>query len=69
MNDSEKSRLIEVEERLKKTRHLLEGIMPIFISINTRRKVLEKQLNDLEDERTKLVQGQMLLNPFRQPEF
>ena len=61
MNQLEKCRLESIETRLTKCKHLLEAIMPVHIQVDRRRKSLELQINQLEEERTKLLHGQLVM--------
>jgi hypothetical protein len=54
----EKHRLHDLEERLKRARHALEGLLPVWQTVNQRVRSLEDELRVLEDERLKIVQGQ-----------
>lgn len=57
----EKHKLKEIEERLAKTRHTLEGIIPIWNQVDRRKRQLELDIKLMEDERLKLLNGQTVM--------
>lgn len=61
MNLQDKHRLVEIEERLKRVRHSLDGIMPIWHQVKLKVQTSEAEISRLEEERLKLQQGQLAL--------
>lgn len=55
---NEKVRLAEIEDRLKKQRHVLEGLLPVWTQVDRRVKHLQNEIGTLEEERSTLLNGQ-----------
>lgn len=55
----EKQRLKEIDDRLMHLKHTLEGIVPIWIQVDRRKKTLELEIKVLEEKRIELSQGQI----------
>lgn len=58
MSAAEKNRLAQIEDRLKRARSSLEGLLPIWSQVDRKVKTLDSEIKALEDERLKIVQGQ-----------
>lgn len=55
---NEKFRLADIEDHLKKKRHVLEGMIPIWNTIDRKVKSLQLEIEQLERERSELLHGQ-----------
>jgi hypothetical protein len=62
MSNAEKLRLSDIEDRLRKQRHILEGMIPIWSQVDRKVKSLQLEIERLEEERSKLVHGQTVFD-------
>lgn len=54
-------RLIQIDERMKALKHLIEGLMPVYMQVDRKIKALELEISLLEEERESISQGQLEL--------
>lgn len=60
--NKEKHQLKVIEDRLSRLRHSLEVLVPLWSQVDRRMKSLQLEVQQLEEQRLKLTQGQMILN-------
>lgn len=62
MQCNEKKRLKDIEDRLGRARQTLEGILPIHTQVDRKVRSLAQEIEQLEAERMKLLQGQFVMS-------
>ena len=62
MSNAEKLRLADIEDHLKRERHILEGLIPVWTHVDNRVKQLKEKIEVLEEERSKLLDGQTVFD-------
>jgi len=60
--NKELERLKEVEARLITVKNTYENILPIWNSVDRKKRDLDLEIHHLVEERNKLLQGQLLFN-------
>ncbi len=50
--------LSQIEDKIRKTQSILEGILPIYHQVDRKKKSLEFDIQQLERERQRLLEGQ-----------
>ncbi len=64
-SELEKKRLIEIETKIDTLKHIHEGLMPVFYTVDRKIKKIKQDIDVLEDEKSKIVQGQIMFDaPF-----
>lgn len=62
LQTKEKIRLAEIDMKLAKYKHTFDGFLPIFQSIDHKIKSIQIEIKELEDEKAKLTQGQLIFD-------
>jgi len=61
---NEEHRLREIDEKLAKLRHLLQGLIPIWSQVDRKVMSLKSDIEHLEKQRLEVSQGQLQFDTF-----
>ena len=57
--DKTSPRLVEIEKRLERAKHILAAFIPLHVVIDRKVRGLNNEIKTLENERLKIQQGQL----------
>lgn len=59
MNFQDRAALKELDTKLDRLKHALEGLIPVWCTVDRRVKSLKNDIDQLESQRIKLQEGQL----------